>query len=172
MNWKPEEREGAQPEQEEADKVSRVGPRRSRKSVASTVVAVVVPRGPNRSYHEVNTCASDPALDSIPMGEKSELAMFPVPSTDQFTYQMHAITALFRTGHKLPQIPKLERHTTGNAMWYLAAIRPVRQTKKAAIVYPIQTVSQDCHQDMPATMLELAIIHVFMLKLSEIQKAT
>lgn len=84
-----------------------------------------------------------------------------------FTYQMHAITALLSTGHNEPQIPKLERQTTGNAMWYLAAIRPVRQTKKAAIAYPIQTVSQDCHHDMPATMLELAIIHVLILNESD-----
>lgn len=85
---------------------------------------------------------------------------------------MQAIAALLKTGHREPQIPKEARLTTGKPMWYVAPMRPVRQTKHAAIVYPIQTQSHDCHQDRPATTMELEIIHVFMLKESAIQKPT
>lgn len=44
------------------------------------------------------------------------------------------------------------------------------QTKHAAIEYPIQTQSQDCHHERPSAMLEPEIIHVLMLKESATQK--
>jgi len=51
-------------------------------------------------------------------------------------------------------------------------MRPVAQMKVPAMVYPIQTQSQACHQEMPATTLDEAIIQVLMLKESAIQKPT
>lgn len=78
--------------------------------------------------------------------------------------------ALLKTGHKLPQIPKLERATTGKPMWYVAPMRPVRQMKNPAMAYPIQTQSHACHHESPATTMEDEIIHVLMLKQSAIQK--
>lgn len=51
-------------------------------------------------------------------------------------------------------------------------MRPVAQMKHAAMAYPIQTQSQDCHHDRPAETIEDEIIQVLMLKLSAIQKPT
>ena len=74
------------------------------------------------------------------------------------------MAARLNTGHKEPQIPKGERATTGKPIWYVAPIRPVRQTKQAEIVYPIQTQIQDCHHERPySVIIELEIIHVLML---------
>jgi hypothetical protein len=49
-------------------------------------------------------------------------------------YQIHAIAALLKTGHKAPQVPKLARVTTGNEMWYVAPILPVKTIKQAAML--------------------------------------
>lgn len=48
-------------------------------------------------------------------------------------YQMQAIAARLKTGHRAPQTPKDARLTTGKEMWYIAPIRPVKQTKQAAM---------------------------------------
>ena len=82
------------------------------------------------------------------------------------------MTARFSTGQRDPQIPKDDRLTIGKLMWYIAPIRPVRQTKNAAIVYPTQTQIHACHQDSPSVKDEAAIIHVLILNESAIQKAT
>jgi hypothetical protein len=55
------------------------------------------------------------------------------PIHDCTPYHMQAIAARLNTGHRAPQTPNDERLTTGNEIWYVAPIRPVRQTKHAAI---------------------------------------
>lgn len=85
---------------------------------------------------------------------------------------MHAMAALLKTGHKLPQIPNDDLFTTGKPMWYVAPIRPVAHTKHAAMAYPIHTQSHDCHHESPAETMEELIIQVLMLKLSAIQNPT
>ena len=90
---------------------------------------------------------------------------------------MQAMAARLKTGHRDPQIPNEARATTGNEIWYIAPMRPVKQMKVAEIVYPTQTQSQHCHQEsdvvgVPPAIMALAIIHVLMLKLSAIQKPT
>jgi hypothetical protein len=83
-------------------------------------------------------------------------------------YQIQAMAALLKTGQRAPQIPKLERDTTGNEMWYVAPIRPVMHTKQAAIAYPSQTQIHDCHHDSPwETIAVEEIIQVLILKLSD-----
>ena len=60
-----------------------------------------------------------------------------VPPIQAWTpYQMQAIAARLKTGHSEPQMPNEARPTTGKEMWYLAPMRPVKQTKQAAIEYP------------------------------------
>ena len=54
----------------------------------------------------------------------------------------------------------------------MAPMRPVMATNTPAMEYPIQTHSHDCHHERPATIMEDEIIHVLMLKASEIQNAT
>jgi hypothetical protein len=81
-------------------------------------------------------------------------------------YHMQAIAARLKTGHKAPQTPKEARLTTGNDMWYVAPIRPVRQTKHAAMEYPSYTRVSETrfkadisdaiprHRSMTATMID------------------
>lgn len=63
------------------------------------------------------------------------------------TYQ--AITARFRIHHKLPQIPKLARATTGKVMWNIAPGRAFNTKNGAEMPHPIQTQIQACHQESP-----------------------
>lgn len=50
------------------------------------------------------------------------------PILDCTPYQIHAIVALLNTHHKLPNIPKLARLTTGKVTWNTAPGRPARTT--------------------------------------------
>jgi hypothetical protein len=40
-------------------------------------------------------------------------------------------------------------------------MRPVRQTKDAAMKYPIQTQIHACHHERPSTIIDEEIIQVF-----------
>lgn len=82
------------------------------------------------------------------------------------------IAARLKTGQRQPQMPKEALFTTGNPTWYTAPMRPVKQTKKAAIEYPSQTHIHDCHHDRPLTIMEELIIQVLMLNESAIQNPT
>jgi len=75
-------------------------------------------------------------------------------------YQTQAMAARLKTGHRLPQMPKEALLTTGNPMWYVAPMRPVKHTKQAAMAYPIHTQSHDCHHERPPTTIEDEIIQV------------
>lgn len=74
---------------------------------------------------------------------------------------MQAIAARLKTGHKEPHIPNDALVTTGKEMWYVAPMRPVKQTKQAAIVYPSQTQIHDCHHERPLVTIADDIIQVF-----------
>ena len=59
----------------------------------------------------------------------------------------------------------------------MAPIRPVKQMKQAAMMYPTQTQIQHCHQErdvigVPPAIMAEAIIQVLILKLSAIQNPT
>jgi len=64
-------------------------------------------------------------------------------------YHIQAMTARFKTHHMLPQIPKLARATTGKVMWKMAPGRAFSTKNGAEMPHPIQTQSQDCHQESP-----------------------
>jgi hypothetical protein len=57
----------------------------------------------------------------------------------------HEIAPLLKVHHKLPQIPKEARATTGNAIWKIAPGRELATMNSATMPYPIQTQSQACH---------------------------
>lgn len=79
---------------------------------------------------------------------------------------MQAMAARLKTGQRAPQIPNEARVTTGKLIWYVAPILPVNTTKQAAMVYPSQTHSHDCHHESPlATIIDEEIIQVFYLNL-------
>lgn len=71
------------------------------------------------------------------------------PIHDCTPYQIQAMAARLKTGHREPQMPKEDLLTTGKEIWYVAPIRPVIQMKVPEMVYPIQTQSHDCHQERP-----------------------
>ena len=45
-------------------------------------------------------------------------------------------------------------------------MRPVKQMKQAAMEYPIQTQSHDCHHERPFTIIDDEIIQVLLQKKS------
>lgn len=66
VNREPQCRQGAHPEEEEADEVASVGARRRGQCVLGSTLLVLVPARPDASDHELDTVASDPALHAIP----------------------------------------------------------------------------------------------------------
>jgi hypothetical protein len=132
------------------------------------------PAEPDGPDHQVHAVPTNVRLDTVPdtrcfdqqMGSLGHRTRHPLVS-------FHSpIAARLKTGQRLPHIPKDDRLTTGNPMWYMAPMRPVRQMKQPAMAYPIQTHNHDCHQDRPLTIMAELIIQVLMLKESAIQKPT
>jgi len=66
MHWKPQERQGAEPEEEERHEIRRVRSRRRRHRVVSAILGVAIPRGPDGSNHEIDAVATYPGLDAVP----------------------------------------------------------------------------------------------------------
>ena len=77
---------------------------------------------------------------------------------------MQAIAARLNTGHKEPHIPNDALLMTGKEIWYVAPMRPVKQMKQAAMVYPSQTQIHDCHHERPLVTIADDIIQVFCRK--------
>ena len=71
-----------------------------------------------------------------------------------------AIAPLLNTHHKLPQMPKLVRATTGNVTWKIAPGLALATMNGATSPYPIQTHIQACHHESPSSIMDEAIIHL------------
>jgi hypothetical protein len=72
----------------------------------------------------------------------------------------HAITPLLKTHHRLPQMPKEARATTGNVIWKTAPGRELATINGATMPYPAQTQSHACHHERPSCIIDDAIIHL------------
>jgi hypothetical protein len=70
-----------------------------------------------------------------------------------------------------PLVPKLALTKTGNGMPYLAPACPFNIIGTNTMVLPRNMVKMACHQFMPPSMSELAIIYVGIHKLMLIHKA-
>jgi hypothetical protein len=73
----------------------------------------------------------------------------------------HAVAPLLKTHHKLPQIPKEVRATTGNVTWKVAPGRALATMNNATIPYPVQTQNHACHHERPRFIIEDVIIHLY-----------
>lgn len=71
--------------------------------------------------------------------------------------------------HRLPNMPKLVRLTTGNVTWSTAPGRAFNTRNGVAIPYPSQTQIQACHHDMPSCIMDDTIIHLLILNRSTTQ---
>lgn len=125
MDGKPDGRQAACPEKEEAEKVPRIGSGACRHAVGKIGIT-----RPDRSKHECDTLPFD--MSDLPFPDFPELglgsfARYIPPIHDCTPYHIQAIAARLNTGQSEPQMPNDARVTTGKLMWYVAPIRPVMQ---------------------------------------------
>jgi hypothetical protein len=120
FNWEPDCRQGSKPEQKEGNECDRVGSRAWDAIVDTTISSVLESvRKPCRTYLSKLTFRQLLQMLRI-------IRYTHVPPIHACTpYQIHAMAALLNTGQSAPQMPKEERDTTGNEIWYIAPMRPV-----------------------------------------------
>ena len=70
------------------------------------------------------------------------------------------MAALLNTHHKLPQMPKDMRATTGNVTCSIAPGRALSTIKGATREYPIHTQPHACQGERPSVTIEDAIIQL------------
>ncbi len=126
MHREPYEWQRAKPEDQEGDEVVDC----STKCDCVVEGWAGVEGRPDAGNHEVDAFATNPGLDPVP--DAIDGQHWSLVDGSKCSYQ--AMTDLFSTGHREPQIPNDALLTTGKLIWYVAPILPVRTTKNAAIV--------------------------------------
>jgi hypothetical protein len=79
--------------------------------------------------------------------------------------------ALNKAGILAPLVPKLARANTGKGIPYFAPACPFNNMGTSTIAFPMKIVSTACHQFIPPSIMELAIVYVGMQRLMLIQRA-